>query len=374
MTSISGDLDFALEIFRDMQRENLSYIYRGVFTQKITDNILSLAESNLDKAGESSTVKKRVFSIMVEGLQNITRHQDENITTEKDKTGIFVIQRKGNNYFITTGNLIDKQHIKKLTGQLDKINSLEKEELKRYYKEVLNETEISKKGGAGLGLIEMARKSGNKLAYDFTGINDIYSFFYLHLEISRSKPDEEKDTSQEVEASLNSIKGLHKILNTEKILLIFNGIFNQESLINLLTIIEGHMSSKASLRKKVFNIMVEMLQNIVKHAEKGDCESGNPGIFFLSEKDNLFQLNTGNYIYNSNVNRLKQKIDYVNDLNNEELNRFYNKSLFNFEIDNSKESGLGLIEIRIKSNNKLKYTISKVDEQFSFFTLQTGVN
>ena len=63
--------------------------------------------------------------------------------------------------------------------------------MKRYYKEVLNETEISKKGGAGLGLIEMARKSGNKLAFDFTEVNSVYSFFYLHLEISRSKEEED---------------------------------------------------------------------------------------------------------------------------------------------------------------------------------------
>ena len=312
---------------------------------------------------------------MVEGLQNITRHQDENLIDEKDKTGIFVVQRKGDNYFVTTGNLIDKQYITKLTGQLNKINSLERDELKIYYKAVLNETEISKKGGAGLGLIEMARKSGNKLAFDFTDINDKYSFFYLHLEISRAKiEDEEKDTTKEVEASLTSIKGLHEILNNQNILLVFNGVFNQETLINLLTIIEGHMSGKTSLRKKVFNIMVEMLQNIVKHADNSKYESGNPGIFFISEKDTIYMLNTGNYILNSKVDSLRKKIEYVNSLNYEELNNFYSKSLFNFEIDTSKESGLGLIEIRLKSNNKLKYTIVKVDEQFSFFALQTGVN
>jgi len=122
------------------------------------------------------------------------------------------------------------------------------------------------------------------------------------------------------------------------------------------------------------NIMVEMLQNIVKHAENSNYESGNPGIFFLSEKDNMYMLNAGNYIHNSKVENLIEKIEYVNGLDNDELNKFYNRSLFNFEIDNSKESGLGLIEIRLKSNNKLNYTIAKVDEQFSFFALQTGVN
>ena len=34
------------------------------------------SESNLENVGEASKIKKRVFTIMVEGLQNITRHQE----------------------------------------------------------------------------------------------------------------------------------------------------------------------------------------------------------------------------------------------------------------------------------------------------------
>ena len=48
------------------------------------------------------------------------------------------------------------------------------------------------------------------------------------------------------------------------------------------------MSGKASLRKRVFNIMVEMLQNIVKHADNGSITEGNPGVFFISEKNNRY--------------------------------------------------------------------------------------
>jgi uncharacterized protein DUF6272 len=63
----------------------------------------------------------------------------------------------------------------------------------------------------------------------------------------------------------------------------------------------------------------------------------------------------------------------VNNLTEDELNDFYNKSLFNFEIDNSKESGLGLIELRLKSKEKLNYSIHNIDDKISFFTLQTAV-
>lgn len=369
MQDKQNKLHFGFDLFSGMQKDNLDYIYRGLFTQNITDNIISLAEFNLNTSGESSKIRKRVFSIMVEGLQNITRHQDEELTELTQKSGIFVIQKQENNYYVTTGNVIVNNGVVPLTKQLNKINSLEKEDLKSYYKEVLNDNIISNKGGAGLGLIEMARKSGNKLGFDFQNIDETFSYFYLHTKVSGDDDDKNEVTTH----SLDNIKSLHNILDTQNILLIFNGIFSQESLISLLSIIEGHMTKSIILKKKVFNIMVEMLQNIVKHADKNEKDEGNPGIFFIIEKDTSYLLNTGNYILNSKVKALEEKIGYINDLSFDKLNEFYNKSLFNFEIDNSKESGLGLIELRLKSEGKLNFVIQKIDEKYSFFTLQTAV-
>ncbi|HCC30807.1 MAG TPA: hypothetical protein DEQ03_12275, partial [Marinilabiliales bacterium] len=162
MSSQSKKNSFAFRLFQGMQKDNLSYIYRGIFSQSITDGILSLTESNLDKQGEDSKIKKRVFTIMVEGLQNITRHQETDDDAYVNETGIFIIQDVKSRYYITTGNPILKKNIPNLENQLNKINSLDAEELKLYYKKVLNDNIISDKGGAGLGLIEMARKSGNK--------------------------------------------------------------------------------------------------------------------------------------------------------------------------------------------------------------------
>ncbi len=365
----NNNLDFAFSLFEGMQRNNLSYIYRGYFTQIITDNILSLTETSMDKTGETSKMKKRVFTIMVEGLQNITRHQDAVIDDNSDFAGIFAIQQKADRYYVTTGNIIDNANISHLSAQLDKINSLEEEELKQYYKDVLNYNIMSNKGGAGLGLIEMARKSGNKLMYAFHRINDKSSFFYLHTEVSFEKETEINNNS----FSIDDIKDLHQILIQNNVSIIFNGFFNQESLINLLSIIENQIEAKGT-KKRIFNIMVEMLQNIVKHGDNTSSVAGNPGIFFINQANGLYSLNSGNYILNEKVKNLIERIDYINNLNDEELNQFYNKNLFNFQIDSSKEAGLGLIELRLKSNNRLIYNINKIDDQFSFFTLQAGVS
>jgi hypothetical protein len=366
---------FVLELFEGMRKDNLSYIYRGDFCQSITDAILSLTEANMEKAGESSKIKKRVFTIMVEGLQNITRHQeiDDEVKINSEKS-IFFLQEIGDRYYITTGNPILKSNIDLLTEQLNTINSLDKAELKQYYKTVLKDNVISDKGGAGLGLIEMARKSGNNLVFDFVDLSDNYSYFYLNTEIAQLNLDQDSE-QENIVSSLENIKDLHRILNEEDVVLIFNGLFNQESLLNLLSIMEGQMADhNIGLRKKVFNIMVEMLQNIVKHASKTVNEKDNPGIFFINQEGSKYILNTGNYILKSEVDKLRNKIEYINSLSLEELNGFYEKSLFNFQIDTSKESGLGLIELRLKTGKKLEFSIADFDEKFSFFALKIIVD
>jgi hypothetical protein len=374
MNSQKTKNSFAFRLFEGMQKENLSYIYRGVFSQNITDGILSLTESNLDKQGEDSKTKKRVFTIMVEGLQNITRHQETEDEAYVNETGIFIIQDVNSRYYITTGNPILNKNIPNLTAQLNKINSLDEEELKQYYKNVLNDNIISNKGGAGLGLIEMARKSGNKLVFDFVDLNENYSYFYLNTEISQNTGNNLSSVQQGTE-TLKSIKEIHRILNQEDIVLIFNGIFNQDSLLNLLSIMESQMMEhNLNLKKKVFNIMVEMLQNIVKHGANAKISGQNPGIFFINQNKESYQLNTGNYINLSEVDELKRKIAYVNSLSVEDLNDFYEKSLFNFQIDSSKEAGLGLIELRLKTNRIISYEITDFNEDFSFFVLQTVVD
>ena len=53
------------------------------------------------------------------------------------------------------------------------------------YKDIIKNSDISDKGGAGLGFVDMARKSGRKLEFDFEKLDDNFSFFSLRTTISR---------------------------------------------------------------------------------------------------------------------------------------------------------------------------------------------
>ncbi|MFN8257886.1 MAG: SiaB family protein kinase [Bacteroidales bacterium] len=377
---MSGDpinkekLGFIFRLFKAMQKDNLNYIYRGLFTANITDNILALAESNLVKKEDLRALRRKVYNVMVEGLQNITKHQADIDVSIENNNGVFVLKKENLKYFITTGNLIENENIASLTAQIEQVNKLDEEQLKAYHRQVLIDGKISSKGGAGLGLIDMARKSGNKLLYAFEKVDEKYSYFYLHTEIPTTSSGSSISISGN-KGSLQYITALHQMLNEENVLIIFNSYFNQESLMNLLSIIEKQMVESVSLKKRIYHTMVEMFQNIIQHGDDyKQTPEGKAGLFYISESNNEFLLNTGNYINNARIPVLREKLEHINSLEGEKLEEFYNHRLFDFEIDTNKEAGLGIIDIRIKTDSKLEYNFLKIDDTYSFYTLRAKIS
>jgi len=169
-----------------MLSQNLILVYEGEFTQEITKSVLAMAERNMDSFGEESSVKRKVFNVMVECLQNIVKHSDSLEGEEKGKhNAIFMVGKDEDRYIISSGNPIKNENVKGLETKLQQINDLDKEGLKSMHKDIIKRTEISDKGGAGLGFVDMARKSGQKLGFAFTQMNDEYSFFSLKTVIAR---------------------------------------------------------------------------------------------------------------------------------------------------------------------------------------------
>jgi hypothetical protein len=185
---MENTLSYIFDLHKTLSAKNIILIYEGEFTQEITKSVLSMAEKNMESVNEEVSIKKKVFNVMVECLQNICKHSDEfGIENDLFNTAIFMIGKQNQEYFITSGNVIYNDRILGLKGKLDQINSLDKDGLKELYKSTLSSTELSDKGGAGLGFIDMARKSGQKLVYDFHKMNEEISFFALQSKIARIK-------------------------------------------------------------------------------------------------------------------------------------------------------------------------------------------
>ena len=170
-----------------MLKNNIILVYEGEFTQEITKSVLAMAERNMDSIGEESGIKRKVFNVMVECLQNIVKHGEDYISGEKQiNTAIFMIGKHQDSYIITSGNPIRNEMIDSLKNRLDQINSLDKEGLKALYKDIIkSESGLTHKGGAGLGFVDMARKSGQKLEYGFEPLDSVHSFFSLKTTVPR---------------------------------------------------------------------------------------------------------------------------------------------------------------------------------------------
>lgn len=170
-----------------MEQNNIMLSFKGDITSDLLTSILQIMEAKLDNFQEEPKVKKKVYNVLVECLQNLYHHMDEIALGQEEKirSAIFMIGKIEGQYNIITGNYIKNENIKSLKKLLEDINILSKEELKEYYKEVLNNGEMSLKGGGGLGMIDIARKTGGKLNFEFTPVDVKYSFFSLNINISQ---------------------------------------------------------------------------------------------------------------------------------------------------------------------------------------------
>lgn len=184
-------LDFVYDFYLKMKKNNINLAYEGEITHQITKAFTSLTENNMVRDEDYSSVQKKVFHVMVECLQNISKHADNqfNFVTSKDGRGIFMVSKDEKEYNVTTGNVVKNDKMDELKVMLERVNNLNKDELNQLYKQKIKEGRLSEKGGAGLGFIDIARKTGQKLVYSFLKIDDEKSFFVLTTTILRVKEE-----------------------------------------------------------------------------------------------------------------------------------------------------------------------------------------
>ena len=186
---ISENLD---SIVKKMNQNGVIISFNGSFTQSIIEEIGDAIKKYIeqDKTEDNGEAKSYdVFSIYIEQSQNIKNYFYKKINFYKENEffklafeSIIVIGKEKNDYYVCSGNIIDNDDVKELKENIEYINSLNKGQLRKYYKEKLK-SDKNNGLGAGLGLIDMARKSNRPLKYLFTERDEKHSFFILKVNI-----------------------------------------------------------------------------------------------------------------------------------------------------------------------------------------------
>jgi hypothetical protein len=156
--------------------------FKGEIDNQVLKNILKTMDDKMEQLGEDRFLRKKINSILIECLQNLIFHAEK--ATAASQHPVILITREGKQYQITTQNLIRDEKKSVLTTYVDRINAMNEEELRNYYQEVLTNGKFNPQGGAGLGIINIARKTKeHKLTYRFTPSTDSYLMFEMNITV-----------------------------------------------------------------------------------------------------------------------------------------------------------------------------------------------
>jgi hypothetical protein len=356
-----------------MMKERLMFVYRGVVTNENSVPLLMLLEKEMENSEFGFVGRKRLFMFVLESLQNVTRHSTDSIHADMS---LVVYSKTGNGYTVTTGNVLPTANIKELKVKLEEINNLETTEIRSVYRQMLSTSELSSKGGAGLGLIEMAKKTGNKLDYDFVPLDDKYSYYIL------SKTVDAAGTGSHLSGDEKPFKGksvtqLERLMSENNIYLIWSGHISQDVGKEVLSFTETKLSEEdieSNLKRRVFSILVEILENVAKYSPGREAEEefGMP-VAMIRLEDKEYTLTTGNLILNENVIHLREKLDTINKYDKVGLKELFRKSLSGQSISSDSTGNMGLIDMARKSGSKLIYMFEKINDLYSYYTLTVKV-
>ncbi len=362
------------DFLRLIEDDNLSLFYRGDFADDITIRLIDLSESHFKEGKEQMSIKKKVSFLMAECFQNVIRYGEELTIKDfqKEQSGYFMTRNYYNKFYIASGNLVEQSKIKLLKDKIENINKLGKEELKQLYMKVLGKEEFTSKGGAGLGLIEMARKSGRKLQAEFEKINNLMAYFYLQMIIDSDENDEEEARKKGLHIDHAIL--LNQILRKNNIIMAYQGDFRQHTILPLLNMIEKNLlvkKTKYSAYRTLFHVLVEMLQNVMHHGMT--VGSKKAGLFTIGVESQHFTITSANYVKIDRLPALKNILDHFLSLDDEQLKETSKEILRDPEGGTWKGAGLGLIDIIRASSSKPSYVIVPVDDEKFFFYMNVKV-
>ena len=316
-------------------QDKITLNYHGIFDDLFTEQLISLSDYRIEKKA-----KKRMALLISESFQNIVRHGDTGL--KSDNNSLFGIRGIDHFLHIFSANLVTESTKVFLEEQLEKINRLEKEEIKLLYIEALKSSVMSDKGGAGLGLIEMARKSERPIQKEFeNGEGDLYAFF---MQIDLLINDSDDETKEAIPLSIKENLEIQKLIIKHDIIFLYKGDFSTEIMSPILSIMQQNTGDNGkTIGFKIFHTTVELMQNIVRYGK--EIEGKKEGLFALNKTKDGYYVSSTNYV-DGDTHRFKEFVDLINTKDKVELDQLYRSVMKENVSKEGDSAGVGLIDLR----------------------------
>lgn len=199
--------------------DQCAWVHSGLFHDEHTADLILLGESVAEHTGVSRDIRNRLAFVMVEAYQNVIRHGfpatpgDKAATTERP---MIFLRACAAGFTVATANTMRHEDEDKLVRMLSDLQGKPKEKLKELFLQRLQGNKVSERGGAGLGLIEMARRSGRDLVHTVSRRDERTSTFTLQVGIAANGQAGRQDHA-------DGIGELRHTVAEEEVLLAYRG-------------------------------------------------------------------------------------------------------------------------------------------------------
>ena len=171
------------QFYEQLRHEGIIFSFSGPVSQSLLEGIGETLRQKMNLEERSTSVTQKVFSIFVELMQNVINYSAEKGIIggeEQDLSlGVLIIGKQENHFYIQCGNYITQDQKGPLAEKLNKIQAMDKDELKRYYKQQRRKDPAEQSKGAGLGFIEMARKASQPIQFSILPTSTEKDFFVV---------------------------------------------------------------------------------------------------------------------------------------------------------------------------------------------------
>ncbi len=160
------------------------FYHKGPFDGVKRDQVLEQIDAESKKYQLPEIMSKKLYTVVEELLGNVFRHGVVLESLESDYLPFITVLSNNDQLTVKSGNIIEHGRVGFLKNHIDHINGMRRSQLKDYYKEQVKAAVISQRGGAGLGLITIAKIIKTKIDYQFKKLNKDYSFFIASATIA----------------------------------------------------------------------------------------------------------------------------------------------------------------------------------------------
>ncbi len=163
--------------------------HTGIIHYETIGELIHTFKDQIHVKGIQTGTYKKILLVMIESLENIMKHSECCSSGQNPASTympVFSIRKNVSHFIIASSNPVKKQSIPAFKDRLEYLNTLDQQGLKDFYKKTITNGLFTNRGGAGLGLIEIAKISGKKFTYEFSPLDDHCDQFNMIITIDET--------------------------------------------------------------------------------------------------------------------------------------------------------------------------------------------